>query len=212
MESKPGYFYVGTRSISEDHTLTTSIYLSSDPNPPERIQEEQDETQIISAPPNNFHEIQRAFFNQMHAFLDVLPAGASLVPALRSAWVEVFKKQALEKHSSDCHSHEDWKIFEIPDEFRSEINRDLNKSRRTRDAFLIFPQLMLLGLVSQFDAYMGGLLRIAISKRPDIIQKSQKNFPASEVFQYSDIEAFKEAVVEKEIESFLRKSHEEQFS
>lgn len=206
-----GHFYVGFRHSKTDDSLVQHISISSKPQFIEEDESPEPKPSQHSREFDDFEAVQHAFFNQMLAFLDVFPSSAHLIPALKSLWMSDFEKRTVEKHALETTLDGDWKIYKVPAVLQSSIVRSFNKSRLTSDAIEIFPQLMLLGLVSQFDAYTGKLLRVAISYRPDIVSKSQKTFPAHEVLQYPDIDTFKNAVIDKEVETFLRKSHDEQF-
>lgn len=159
----------------------------------------------------SFAATQRDFFHQMQAFLDILPSTADIIPQFRIAFMKVLVDNEVKPRSIDHTTHDKGEIYSVPRQDMTDITRKTKRRAQQSDVAKIFPNLMLLGIVSQFDAYLGKIIRVAVEIRPDIIFKSQRSFPAYEVFQYSDISSFKEAVVEKEIEAFLRKSHEEQF-
>lgn len=159
----------------------------------------------------DFEELQLNFFTQMHALLDLLPMSADIMPIMQQAWLTAFAENHVKPASVDTKTDGEWTFYKVSPKDLEKVNKRFEKSRRLADALELVPQLALLGLVSQFDAYMGKLLSVAIPKKPHIISKSQKSFAAHEVLQYVDIGDFKDAVIEKEIEDFLRKSHSDQF-
>jgi hypothetical protein len=77
-------------------------------------------------------------------------------------------------------------------------------------AQLLVPRGLLVALVSQFDAYVGGLIRQLFKLKPEIVDSSGRNLPFSLLAEFGSIEAAREYVIDKEIESVLRESHAEQ--
>lgn len=67
-------------------------------------------------------------------------------------------------------------------------------------------------LVSQFDAHLSRLIRTMFYAKPEKLNSSQKTLTFEELFNFSNLEAAKEYILEKEIETVLRKSHSDQFT
>jgi hypothetical protein len=207
-----GFFYAGFRVGNDKDDLRTGVFISREeghrPTDDEGESQQEAEKKYDA---NSFDQIQNAFFSEMHAFLDVLPMGVYLYPTIRKVWLTNFEKNEVDPLSLSKDEDEKWVVHKVADDQAAPVFKSFRRYKRIGEAVSIFPRLMLLGLVSQFDAYMGALLRIALNEKPHLIAGSNKSFPAHEVLKYTDIEAFKEAVVDKEIEGFLRSSHEEQF-
>ncbi|MFT7056545.1 MAG: hypothetical protein ACJAR3_002181 [Roseivirga sp.] len=75
----------------------------------------------------------------------------------------------------------------------------------------IIPESLFVSLISQFDAYFNRLLRIIFEIRPEYINNSDRNLTFSELIDLQSIENAREYIIEKEVESVLRKSHSEHF-
>src|SRR5690606_4970742 len=65
--------------------------------------------------------------------------------------------------------------------------------------------------VSQYDAYLGGIIRTMFLSKPEFLNSSEKNILFSELIKFESIEEAREFIVEKEVESVLRESHLKQF-
>jgi hypothetical protein len=78
-------------------------------------------------------------------------------------------------------------------------------------ARMLMPRSLLVSLVSQYDAYLGRLLRVVFLQKPDILNGSDKKLSFESLNSFSSIDEAKEYILEKEIESILRSSHSEQF-
>ncbi len=75
----------------------------------------------------------------------------------------------------------------------------------------LLPRSLHVTLVSQYDAYLGRLLRYIFLNKPEILNGSERKLTFEQLTQFSAIEEVREYVIEKEIESILRTSHIDQF-
>lgn len=66
-------------------------------------------------------------------------------------------------------------------------------------------------LVSQYDSFLGGLLRTFFRLRPELLNASERTLTLKELQTFESISAAREFIVEKEVEAVIRKSHVEQF-
>lgn len=75
----------------------------------------------------------------------------------------------------------------------------------------LLPRSLLVSLISQYDAYLGRLLRAIFVNRPEILNGSDRKISLENLSQFSSIESAREYLLEKEVEGILRLSHTEQF-
>lgn len=73
------------------------------------------------------------------------------------------------------------------------------------------PSSFVVALVSQYDAFLGRLIQVLFTLKPDAVNVSDKTLSFSELLDFGSIEAAKNFILEKEVESLLRNSHAEQF-
>lgn len=69
------------------------------------------------------------------------------------------------------------------------------------------PSSFLCTLVHHYDAYLGRLLRVIFFVKPELLNTSQKQMTYTDLISFPSIEAAREHVIEKEIESVIRDSH-----
>lgn len=74
------------------------------------------------------------------------------------------------------------------------------------------PETFFCSLVHQYDAFLGRLLRVAFYVKPETLNASQKQITFSELMSFDCLEAAREHLIEKEVESRIRESHDEQFA
>jgi hypothetical protein len=111
--------------------------------------------------------------------------------------------------SSDGEQQED--IVTIPED---KISRflDIEKSLSSSMAAVeLFPINIVMAFVSQYDAYLGRLIKLIYSEKPELLNGSEKNISFAEMNSYTSIQEIKDYIVEKEVESVLRGSHKEHF-
>jgi hypothetical protein len=82
------------------------------------------------------------------------------------------------------------------------------KSAQLSSSFI--PTSFLVALVSQYDAYLGRLIRAIYNSKSELLSSSDRQMSFSELSRFSTIDDAKEHIIEKEIESVLRKNHAEQ--
>jgi hypothetical protein len=73
------------------------------------------------------------------------------------------------------------------------------------------PEVMLIGLVSAYDAFLGKLLLVVFLRHQEMILTSEKSIKFSELSEYASIEDARRSLIGREIESVLRDSHTEHF-
>lgn len=96
----------------------------------------------------------------------------------------------------------------------STFNRYMDLQKKADNSKLateIIQRNFIVSLVSQFDAYIGSLIRKIFIIKPELLNSSDKNLTFSKLVEYSSIEDLKEYIIEKEIEAVLRDSHTNQF-
>jgi hypothetical protein len=85
------------------------------------------------------------------------------------------------------------------------------RARRTSTAHAIVPRSFLVSLVSQYDAFLGSLVRAILSSRHEMLRASGLMLSFSQLSEFNSIGAARDYILEKEVENLLRKSHVEQF-
>lgn len=71
-------------------------------------------------------------------------------------------------------------------------------------------QSFIISLVSQYDAFMGKLLKWIYSNKPELLNISEKYISYPELMKFKSFEEAKESIIEKEVDNFLRESHSKQ--
>lgn len=147
-------------------------------------------------------------------FIQQVSSLATSLPLLMSALVDSLTKQMDQIENfvkTHCTPGEEERSFLIPTALHGhylELQRNLD---RTVLAGSSVPESFLVSLVSQYDSFLGSLLRTLFYARPEILLGSERTLTFKELNEFNDIEDARDFIVEKEIESVIRKSHQEQF-
>lgn len=70
---------------------------------------------------------------------------------------------------------------------------------------------LLVSQISQYDAYLGRLLRTIFLRKPEILNGSDKKISFEMLSQFESLDVAREYILEKEVETILRSSHSDQF-
>ena len=70
----------------------------------------------------------------------------------------------------------------------------------------------MVSLVSQYDAFLSGLVRALFTLQPSLFNGSKRSMEVHEILNFTSIDELKDSIVDDEIESLLRESHIQQFA
>lgn len=88
--------------------------------------------------------------------------------------------------------------------------RDMESLRGLRIAETL-QRSMYTQLFSEFDAFVGALLKVVYTKKSDLLKSIAREITFSDLLKYEDLNAIKMDMLDKEIESFRRDSYIDQF-
>jgi hypothetical protein len=78
--------------------------------------------------------------------------------------------------------------------------------------FLVLESSLFVGLFGAYDAFLGDLLKVVFSKKPELYRKLKKSIDFNEILNANTIEDLRDEVLENEIENLKRESYDKQFS
>lgn len=76
----------------------------------------------------------------------------------------------------------------------------------------VLARSLFMQMFCEFDAFTGILLKAVYSRNSELLKGISREISLSDLLSYSDIDAVKQAMMEKEIETFRRDSYVEQFA
>lgn len=163
---------------------------------------------------NNFREVFDWFGSTIGTysnFLDFMIALAPMASSLLAVKTMADFAKGKGKKRDDL-STADRIVFEMDNSTLRESQAHYEEIEAGLRGAKHLPEVMLIGLVSAYDAFLGKLLRVVFSRVPEMVLGSDKIITLSELTAFESIDAVRTSFIEREIESVLRDSHHGHFS
>lgn len=158
-----------------------------------------------------FKDVLKDFIHNIRGLQKSLP--------LVMVFIQATKKNAennllnyMEEHSIIQDKNDGEITYNVPPAHYYKFKKLLNELNGTNSSLNIIPRSFVVSLVSQFDAFLGNLIRVIYSTKPEILNASQKSLCYSDIIEMDSIDDIKNYIIEEEIETVLRKSHNDQFN
>lgn len=167
-------------------------------------QSQQKPTEILAA------EIIK-FTEDIDCLHTTLPLAMRLVGTLRKDTGDKFTK-FIDEHATDKTEKGKGIItytLNIED-VRTSDNLE-RQHRNFHNAYRLIPRHFVISLVSQYDSFLGKIIRFIYSAKPEMLNSSEKSLLYTDLMSFDSIQSAMEYLIEKEIENVIRKSHSEQF-
>jgi len=129
-----------------------------------------------------------------------------IIPNLRQKSADDFKK-FLYKHAIVQKEKNGILEYKLKDDSDHEIRKQHKKIDEMTACLKIMPQQIILSMISQYDFFIGQILKCIYSLKSEILSSSDTNILFSDLSEFSTIESIKDYIIEKKIDSFLRDSH-----
>lgn len=156
------------------------------------------------------HQNLIRFLRHLDSIKDTLPMTMLLIgPYQKKAHDKLVK--FMDENVEEIENEEGVKSIAIKYEDSKVFDQLSKNSEISILASKIIPESLFVSLISQFDSFLNQLLRILFEIRPEYINNSERNLTFSELIELNSIENAREFIIEKEVESVLRKSHSEHF-
>jgi hypothetical protein len=158
-----------------------------------------------------FHAIVEDYVSELDGMHASIPLVMSLLPSFRShiADIQIFERakmlgKALPKSGAI-------EIFQVDEKFLSQFN-DAFRHLAAIDAFeRSMPGIFLIGLVAIYDGFLARLVRGMYLCQPEILSASNRTLTFSQISNIGSLDAARDLLIQKEVESILRSSHSEHF-
>lgn len=147
--------------------------------------------------------------------IDALATSLPLVMIMMSAMRKGASKRYsdfLEEHGNKVNESDKVSQYSLLPEFHAEANRLKREYDNAKIGHTVLPRSFVVSLVSQFDAFLGRLLRALFLLKPEMLSASERQITLSELLELGTVQSAVEYILEKEVETVLRKSHTDQFA
>ncbi len=150
------------------------------------------------------------FLAQIDALAETLPLTTSAINNARAAAGREFNKFLQEECKTEKNT-EKKTVYRYTGSQAPKFQRFQRRVQKPELAQILVPRGLFVAMISQFDAFLGALIRHMFQLQPGLLDSSERVLTLSQLSQFRTIAAAKEFIIEKEIESVLRDSHVEQF-
>lgn len=158
----------------------------------------------------NLHKNLETFLRHIDAIRDTLPMTMLLIQPYNKKANDDFMKFLKENVEEIEDDNGEKRILVKADE--SKVFEILERNASTSAlASKIIPASLFVSLISQYDAFLTRLLRAIYEIKPDVLNGSERNLTFSQLVEMETIDNAREFIIDKEIDTVLRKSHSEQF-
>ena len=149
------------------------------------------------------------FLEELSALNDTLPIQLLLLEFKHKQLIEKLEKISTQEEGEDEQGkkYTSYKVSSDNIEEFPKIHKHLN---RTDIAIKIIPRNFIVSIISQYDAFLGDLMRTLYEINPNIIRSSEKEINAEDLFTYETIDELKNHIIDKEVDTLLREGHYEQ--
>jgi hypothetical protein len=117
----------------------------------------------------------------------------------------------IDEHSENIETGEE-NTYALKVEDAAEHDRLKRQHNNSLTAMRLIPRHFITSLVSQYDSFLGRVIRFIFAIKPQILNASEKNIAYTDLILFANIDAAREYIIEKEVETIIRKSHVEQFA
>ncbi len=158
----------------------------------------------------DFSSTLSSFVKSMRSFYDLVTINAAVRNVFPSIHMETEFSDYANRFLPKIDSHGDYTTYGIPEDKVITVNNKVKKFEHLKEGVESLPASILMGLVARFDANISGLVRFLLLSRKEKLSGSEKAIPVREVLAASSFEDLINDLVEDEIHSLMRGSHDEQ--
>jgi hypothetical protein len=151
------------------------------------------------------------FINSMNRLNLIIPRTMTFLPRLELLQLNRSLYQPLKRASKQISKSEAFEIYECGFDQLKLVNTVGRQVNQLKDGRTSLPGMFLMGLISSYDAFLADLMRLIFLTKPEMLSASEKNISFKDLVELGSIEAARNQIIEKEVETFLRQSHHSQF-
>lgn len=159
---------------------------------------------------------QRSMSSAIELFVQQVDALAETLPltmvTIREAHISA-RQRLVDFLNSECKAvQEGGKItYRLEGNQYLRLRKFRNRTQKVALARMLVPHALFVSLVSAFDAHIGRLIKYLFTVLPEALNSSANMLAYSQLVEFGTVENARDYIIEKEVETVLRKSHTEQF-
>jgi hypothetical protein len=182
----------------------------------ETSQPERPTVAVVTSPPgasSDFGDVFNAFVGTMESYRKFIPLTLAFAPFMSFAMADKtlgdFANSKGKKRAEL--SNDETAVYELDIGCHREFTILTDQLHSAREGVKRLPEIMVVGLISSYDAFLTDLLKVVLNKQGETLFTSDKTLTFSDLFKFSTMEDAKRSLIDKEIETVIRSSHHDQF-
>ncbi|MGX5660865.1 hypothetical protein ACWKWV_14215 [Castellaniella ginsengisoli] len=157
------------------------------------------------------HEIVDDYIHKLEALHEVIPYQMSMASVLAQKSAKQHKK-FLDENAEKIEEDDETTSYKLDFKISRRSSRLGRRSDRAKTVLDLLPRNFVVSFVSEYDSFLGQLITKILRFKPEIIDSKDKSISLSDLVNLGSVEAAKDKIFAKEVESILRSSHADQFS
>jgi hypothetical protein len=204
-------FYVTLRKRDGEivgHTISRDPPVLAEDPASEQEPETHPANVVPAGPSLDFAYVFRTFISMMESYRKFIPLTLELAPILYSTLAEQKIVGFLNAKGSECValSNEMATVYQLDIGCYTELKVYHDEVTAMNEGARLLPEVMVIGLVSSYDAFPSQLIRVVLNRQPEIVLTSEKTIKFSELSTFLSIEEARAALIDREIETAIRSS------
>lgn len=159
---------------------------------------------------NSIDNVLRDFLHNIDSLNATLPVTMMVIGELLKK-EDARHKVFLKKHGTLEHTEDGTSTYTLAPKHFGEEKRIIRLIQQYITSVDLIPRTFLVSFVSDYDAFLGRLIKTYYTKKPDLLNGLDKQIAFGELLSFKNLDEAKEYILEKEVEGILRKSHAEHF-
>lgn len=157
--------------------------------------------------------LQDPLHSNLSKYLENIDSLKYSLPILMRSILDELKKDSQElREFMDEHAIKlEGKQYQIETKYAHALERKRQTVGHLRKSVIQLPKNILISYVAYYDAFLGDLIKIIYSAKPELLNSCERELKFKDLVAFKNLDEAQEYILEKEIETLLRQSHEEQF-
>ncbi|MBU2114112.1 MAG: hypothetical protein KKE94_10125 [Gammaproteobacteria bacterium] len=157
------------------------------------------------------HEIVDRYIHKLVAMHEVIPYQMTMAAVVAQQSAKKHKK-FLDNNAEKLEDENDTTSYKLDFKFVGRSSRLGRRSDRAKTVLELLPRNFVVSFVSEYDSFLGQLITQILRFKPEVIDSKDKSISLSDLVSLGSVEAARDRIFAKEVESILRSSHADQFS
>lgn len=155
--------------------------------------------------------------SNLNQFIENIESIHSTIPMFMVILSEIRKKSVdsysdyLKENGELIKENKNLKRYKLATKFSRKADIIEKRSIRAKKSLSLIPKNFVVSLVSEYDSFLGNLLKSFYRKKPELLNSIERKISYTELVCFESIDNARDHILEKEVESVLRKSHTEHF-